>query len=133
MPTIEAQRQRKRAILLGTAALVVALVANALVGVLLIVTRAQNADYAACTGRWQQQFSVAYLARSDAAAETSDALSKLLLTLPRDGASEFDKAKFNAALVNYVEVYQNQLDERSRNPLPPLPQTLCGKPAGGRS
>lgn len=126
MPTPEAQRQRQRAMTLAIVALVVSLVANAAVGVLLILTRTQTERYAECTAEWQQQFSVAYLARSDAAAEVSEAMDEVLLAVSAE-----DQARFDRAVRNYVTLRANQEKERSENPLPPLPETLCGKPTGG--
>lgn len=105
--------------------LVVAVVLQVTVGVLLILTRHATGDYAACTGRWQQDFSVAYKTRLADSIPVQNALDNLI----RAVASQ-DRAKFQASLARYVKLRDAQEKGRKENPLPPLPETLCGKPGG---
>jgi small ligand-binding sensory domain FIST len=125
MPTAEARAQRRRALIFAISALVVSLAANAFVSVLLILTRSATENYAQCTAQWQQQFSVAYLARSDAAAEVSKAMDDIITAV-----AERDEDKLRVAVEHYVTLRETQEKERRENPLPPLPETLCGKPGG---
>lgn len=120
-PTPEARRQRRNIALLSVAALVMSLIANAFVGVLLIFTRASTEEYARCSAEWQQQFTVGYLARSDAAAEVSEAMDEVVTAVAAE-----DAAAFNVAVRKYVTLREKQNAERRKNPLPPLPKTLCG-------
>ena len=117
--------QQRRAVTLGITALAVTVTMNAVVGFLLIVTRTQAEDYTECTAQWQQQFSVAYLARAHSAAEVSEAMDRVLLAVDSRSQSDFD-----GAVNNYVALREKQNRERTNNPLPPLPEDLCGKVGG---
>ena len=117
--------QQRRAVTLGISSLAVTVTMNAVVGFLLIVTRTQAEDYTECTAQWQQQFSVAYLARTHSAAEVSEAMDRVLLAVDSQSQSDFD-----GAVNNYVALREKQNRERANNPLPPLPEDLCGKVGG---
>ena len=135
-PTPEARARRKRWATLGISAVIFLLVVNGATASLLIVTRARTEAYAQCTAQWQQQFSVAYVARDsayqarlDSAGRVSEATDLVIVSVTSD-----DPAKFREAIDNYLKVRadQNRIrkeqdEERVRNPLPPLPETLCGQ------
>lgn len=109
--------------------LVVALLANAVVGGLLIWTRATLSDYVRCTSAYNQQFAAAYAARVAAAEPVSNATDQVIRSAAAAIAGEDAEGEaFAEALTEYVEVRNQQDKDRRRNPLPPLPQTLCGNP-----
>lgn len=135
-PTPEARARRKRWATLGISAVIFLLIVNGATASLLILTRARTEAYATCAAKWQQQFSVAYIERDNAnqarlqsAATVSDAMDQIVLAISKD-----DREGFEAAIRNYLqvrarqnEVRQKQDEERAKNPLPPLPETLCGE------
>lgn len=135
-PTPEARAHRKRMTQIGIAALSFLLIVNAATAALLILTRARTEAYATCAAQWQQQFSVAYVERDNAnqarlasAATVSDAMDNIVTAIAKD-----DREGFNAAITNYLQVRERQNEvrakqdeERAKNPLPPLPETLCGE------
>lgn len=104
-------------------ALIATVVLNATVGVLLILTRESTADYTRCTATWQQQFGEAYQTRLDASVAVSGAMDDVVKAV----ASK-DADAFRGAVERYVQIREQQDRERSRNPFPPLPETLCGSP-----
>ena len=113
-----------------TALLAIAVVANFLVGLLLIQTRAANQDtadklaaYTVCTNEWQQQFATAYRVRLAASRDVSEALDAIMIAVDKK-----DPEKFKAALNRYLTVRETQEVQRKKNPLPPLPDRLCGQP-----
>lgn len=98
------------------------------VGVLLIQTRltatdtASNlADYQECVSMWQQDFAAAYKARYTASLPVADALDEIVLAV-----SAGDRDRINVAIEEFLEVRDDQTVERRDNPLPPLPDQLCG-------
>lgn len=101
--------------------LILTLVLNTAVGVLLILTRQSTAAYTSCAASWQQQFGEAYQARLDASVAVSGAMDDVVKAV----AAEDPKA-FRDAVQRYVRIRAEQDAERRRNPLPPLPETLCG-------
>lgn len=107
------------------AALAVAVLMQVTVGVLLILTRNTSANYAECTGRWQQSFSEGYQARLSDSIPVQNALDDLIRAVAAQ-----DRETFKAALARYVKLRDAQERGRKANPLPPLPETLCGKPGG---
>lgn len=109
--------------LAGLVSLVLAVAIQASVGVLLYQTRQSADDYASCSAEWQQQFGGAYRARVAASIEVDVAQDAVF----RAVAAE-DPAGFQAALDAYIKVRDNQVKERAKNPLPPLPEQLCGDP-----
>lgn len=106
----------------GLIALATTLVGNTLVGVLLIATRASTADYAQCSAEWQQEFGSAYRARVDAVSAVDQALDRVVFAV-----AERDTKAFKRAVRRYVELRDEQKQARAENPLPPLPETLCGE------
>lgn len=100
------------------------LAANAVTGALLIVTRANAADYTACTARWQQDFSRSYQARLDARVKVDQEIDRIV-----EAVDVGDMPGLTRAVNRYVELRESQERERIKNPLPPLPETLCGRPA----
>lgn len=107
----------------GTIALVLTLTLNAVVGGLLIQTRQSAEDYASCSAEWQQQFGTAYRARIAASIEVDSAQDDVFRAVAAG-----DPEKFKTALANYIKVRDAQKRERAKNPLPPLPEQLCGDP-----
>lgn len=93
------------------------------VGVMLILTRNATEDYSRCTAQWQQQFGKAYTARVSASIEVSDAMDDIV-----KGVAEQDKAEFDKAVQHYLDVRTQQKKDQAANPLPPLPEVLCGTP-----
>lgn len=143
MPDYPESARRIRAALLWALALAVA--ANAVLGVLLIVQRAATEDAArdaedaqdqaanvatqlldltTCIATYQREFRDAYAARSQAAEDTSHALDRVIFAVARD-----DGERFELALQDYIEIRRDQERDRRANPLPEQPQTLCGVPA----
>lgn len=122
--------RRKESLVLSTPAhrritllLVVTLLANMLVGVLLIITRKSAEDYSKCSAAWQQAFATGYQARYDAARAVDLSIDKILRSLV---AGDDEQAKRDG--VAYVALRDRQIREQAKNPLPPLPEGVCGKP-----
>lgn len=107
----------------GVIALVLTLVLNTVVGVLLITTRQSTAAYSRCTAEWQQQFGEAYRARVAASSAVDNAMDGVV----RAVAAE-DSEAFKLAVQKYVGLRDEQAETRKKNPLPPLPEVLCGDP-----
>lgn len=84
------------------------------------------ADYQRCQSEYQQQFATAYQARADASIASTQALDKVVAAV----ASGSDR-RFREALQNYIKVRADQTRERARNPLPPLPDKVCGPAPSG--
>lgn len=105
------------------AGLILILVANTVLGVLLIQQRATSGNFAECVATYQRDFGRAYAARTTAAQKTSDALDRLVVAVARDDAKAFQRA-----LDAYVVARETQQAERRRNPFPPVPTELCGDP-----
>lgn len=101
--------------------LILTLLLNGIVGVLLILTRQSTAAYTSCSATWQQQFGEAYQARLDASVAVSGAMDDVVTAVATD-----DRDGFREAVQRYVRIRAEQDAERKRNPLPPLPETLCG-------
>lgn len=113
-----------------TGMLVLAVVLQVGVGVLLLLTRAETSEYTTCVGQWQQDFSVAYRARLADAVATSKATDRVFFAFAAS-VNTGKRGPSVAALQNYREVREAQDQGREKNPLPPLPETLCGKPFPG--
>lgn len=92
------------------------------VGVLLIIGKNATESYSRCTAEWQQQFGEAYVARVTASTEVSEAMDDIVQSVADD-----DKAAFDAAVQHYVKVREDQKQKQAENPLPPLPEALCGE------
>lgn len=104
-------------------ALVLTLALNTIVGLLLIGTRQSAAEYARCSAEWQQEFGSAYRAR----VATVSAVDRSLDRVVRAVADQ-DPVAFKKAVRHYVALRDKQTQAREENPLPPLPETLCGTP-----
>lgn len=107
----------------GVIALALTVTLNAVVGVLLIQTRQSSEDYASCSARWQQEFGSAYRARIAASVEVDAAQDEVFRAVAAG-----DPEAFKKTLANYIKVRDKQKRERAKNPLPPLPEQLCGDP-----
>lgn len=103
--------------------LLMVLLVNAIVGGALIYQRAVSAEFTSCTAQWQSDFATVYRARSDAVASTQGALDELLEEV-RAG----DQTGFQRELRQYQKLRAAQVAERKANPLPPLPERVCGEP-----
>lgn len=104
--------------------LLMVLLVNAVVGAALIYQRAVAEEFTRCTATWQTDFATVYKARSDAAADTQDALDDLL-----DQVKAGDQTGFQRELTQYQKLRDAQVAERKANPLPPLPERVCGEDA----
>lgn len=88
----------------------------------LYVQKQDSARFTQCTAEWQADFLSAYEARSDAAALVSDAMDGVVKAV-----HDQDPKAFSAAVQNYLAVRKQQINERAKNPLPPLPTVVCGR------
>lgn len=132
--TVNQDSYRRHAIAL-TWLLVVCMVACAVVGALLVVTRLRVGDearrldrttqdlatYQACVTDWQTTFIEAYSSRSDAQAATQATLDRLVRAVRSS-----DDAALGRAIDDYLEQRGRQTDTRRANPLPPVPTVVCG-------
>lgn len=117
VPT-ESRRER----IMWRTLLIAAIALQVVVGVMLIVTRDSAEEYARCTASWQQQFAQGYGVRAEAAAEVGKAIDDILLA-----ANAGDRAAMRTAVDRYVDLRKSQDADRAKNPLPPLPESICGK------
>lgn len=115
-----------------TMMVVATVIAQALVGILLIVTYANTgktakvlAEYQACVADYNQQFSTIYKARSEAAVQTDKVLDKVIKAV-----DDQDAKAFRRAVDNYLEARERQDRNRVQNPTPPLPISFCGPVPG---
>lgn len=109
---------------LFTVAFVVSLLFNSAVGVLLIVTRKSAEDYSRCTADWQQEFAAAYQARLAASIDVSEAMDAVVRAVYAQ-----DREAFAKSVRAYVKTRDQQESDRADNPLPPLPDRVCGAAA----
>lgn len=100
------------------------LLVNAVIGGTLIYQRAVSSDFTRCTAEWQTDFLAVYRARSDAAADTQEALDELL-----EQVKSGDQTGFQRELGQYQKLRARQIAKREAKPLPPLPERVCGEPA----
>lgn len=123
--TTDTERHQKIPVVsvVGLIALALTLMLNAVVGVLLIQTRRSGEDFTACSAGWQQDFGTAYRARIAASVEVDSAQDEVFRAVAAG-----DPKAFRAALGEYIKVRDAQKQERAKNPLPPLPEQLCGDP-----
>ena len=135
MPTPEARRQRRNVAILAITMFTLTLIVNAVVATLLIIERARTESYTECTAEWQQQFSIAYEARQNAAEKRNAAAARVSAATDEviTAVAQEDRDKFEASLDDYLRVRAEQnkvraaLDEELRTkPLPPFPETVCG-------
>lgn len=128
--------QRRRDLLLQV---VLAFTAIALVGIgiLTIVTRAdqQNAqqnrqDYNDCFDRSQQDYQAAANPRSAASSTAQDKLYLFLQAAApvlQPDTTPAQIARFRQTLADYLASYQTFQQVRKDHPLPPLPEQVCGE------
>lgn len=116
------QRSQNRLNYLGIVMVVMTL-SLVLVTVLFIFTLSKITDYSQCTSVWQQQFGQAYTARVAANEQVDSAMDDIVFAVASD-----DKEDFAKAVNAYVAVRAKQDAERIKNPVPPLPEVLCGDP-----
>lgn len=107
----------------GSIALALTLVLNTIVGVLLMTTRQSTERYSRCTAEWQQEFAAAYQARLAASVAVDEQLDAVIRAVYAQ-----DREAFAKAVRAYVRQRDEQATERERNPLPPLPERVCGDP-----
>lgn len=106
---------------LFSVAFVISLLFNSIVGVLLIITRQSSEQYARCTADWQQEFAAAYQARLAASMDVDTALDAVIRAV-----NAKDPEAFKKAVRTYVQMRDQQENDRADNPLPPLPERVCG-------
>ena len=111
----------------GTIALVLTLALNAIVGVLLMTTRQSTERYSRCTAEWQQEFAAAYRARLAASVDVDEALDAVI-----HAVYARDRDAFAKSVRHYVRTRDKQESDRAKNPLPPLPERVCGAPEENR-
>lgn len=98
------------------------LVVNAGLAAFLIYQRADSANFTRCTSDWQSDFATVYKARSDAAADSQSALDDILAAVATESRDDF-----RASLNKYQQLRRDQIAERKANPLPELPEQVCGQ------
>lgn len=103
--------------------LTLVLVVNGAVGAFLIYQRAESAEFTRCTAEWQGDFYSAYQPRSQAVADTLEALDAVVASVAKRDQTEFDRA-----LREYQQIRRDQVADRKANPLPELPADACGEP-----
>ena len=123
MPTEAARQHRSRLTIFAITSFIAVLGLNAAVGALLIITREDAQDYSTCVARWQQQFANAYKARTEASEQVDGAIDSVILAVDHR-----DDEEFRNAVRTYLAIRNQQDKDRQKNPLPPLPEELCGKP-----
>lgn len=100
---------------------VIAAVQAAVAGLLIYVIVDQK-GYETCMARWQQASTISTNARAEANSRVQATLDEIVLTIP-DG----DRSAFRKAVTAYIEEREKQKQERVKNPIPPLPETVCGE------
>lgn len=108
---------------LMTLILAVTILLNSVAAGLLLLTRKSAEDYASCTAEWQQEFAAAYQARLAASIDVSEAMDDVVRAVYLQ-----DKAGFAKAVTKYVKTRDQQEADRASNPLPSLPDRVCGDP-----
>lgn len=104
-------------VLLVTVAIVQAICAAVLIYVLI-----DFSSYQTCMSRWQQANGIALQVRADTAEAQDNALDAIILAVAAQ-----DREALRAAVGDYIEVRELQTEGRAKNPIPPLPQTVCGE------
>lgn len=103
--------------------LILTLLLNAVTAGLLIWTRASANDYYTCMADWQQNWASASKARNLANSPVQDALDNIV-----ESVQTQDTGRFREAVKAYTTLREHQKAEQEKNPLPELPQTVCGDP-----
>lgn len=101
---------------IGTAAL------QLIQGHMLADQRKQSAAFTHCTAEWQADFLKAFEARSEANLAVTAAMDAIVKAVANQ-----DSDAFRTAVRHYQAVREQQIEERVKNPLPPLPEVRCGK------
>lgn len=117
--TVKKQRSPDRLLL---TLLMVCVLANAVIGALLIKTRADTGHLTECVAAYNQQFSQAYLARATASQAATDSLDRLLLAVAKQ-----DRAEFQKALNDYNKLRADYKAQITKSPLPALPEDYCSE------
>lgn len=102
--------------------LIVAIVANLLVGAFMILNRLEIQRTNECVAQWQRALAASYIPRAAAAQDVSEALDEIIL-----GAALDDDAEVAVAIDRYIEVRARQDEDRRENPVPPFPSDFCGE------
>lgn len=95
----------------------------AVVTVLFVYTLNTQSDFNRCQAQWQQDFAASYSARVAAASQVSQAIDEIVRSVKDDDPTTFDKA-----VLNYLNVREEQERQRVSNPPPQPPQVVCGEP-----
>lgn len=124
--------QTRRQLLVLTWLLIGTMAATFAVGVLMVIQRATISEagrdalaYQRCQAKYSTQFQEAYKARADASIATTEAMDLVIKAVNR-ALDSGDGAALAAAVQNYLDVRRAQTIERRANPLPPLPEQVCG-------
>lgn len=97
-------------------------IAQAVIAALLLYVLVDFQSYQKCMANWQQQSTISTQVRADAAAEVSKRMDDIVLSIP-----ERDRTAFGDAVQEYLAERKRQITDREKNPLPPLPETVCGE------
>lgn len=126
-PVMPRTREETRLLVL-TWMLVIVMAFGFVTGLLLIATRAAVStsnedlrDYQTCQAAYSTDFRDAYQARADASIKVTKALDDVIKAV-----ADEDPAAFRKAVRHYLDVRAEQVKERAENPLPPLPDKVCG-------
>lgn len=106
-----------------TLAVVAAMVMNAALGVILIQGRDDLHKFIGCIAQYEHDKDASTKVRSDAAADVSDAMDRVVNAVYRQ-----DARKFKRAIRHYVTVRAAQEKSRAENPPPDPPSQICGRP-----
>ena len=125
---------RKRLLNLLTVLMMLVIASGLVLSWLLVKTRADLAEsvrefteYQTCQADYQQRFATTYSARAGIAEPISaadDAVFRAILAL-LDGKTT-DADQLRDAIEYRIEVRRDQRRERADNPIPPLPDQVCG-------
>lgn len=84
--------------------------------------RQDSEAFTHCTAAWQANFVRAYEARAAAAGAVSDAMDDVV-----NAVDAQDPVAFKKAVHHYLQVREEQNQQRTQHPLPPLPTVACGQ------
>lgn len=110
------------------AVLIAVVAVQAVVGVLLMTTKAELSRTVECQADYNQKFSVAYKHRYDAAQDTARGVDAIFFSVAIALASDdpADSVAFRKSLQDYVDARKAQVASAEDNPPPPLPNMYCG-------
>lgn len=84
---------------------------------------ARLTEFVGCYTDYQSQFVEGYSRRVDATAPVSDAIEDAFRLIRADRDVEDD---FNRVMTDYLESRREQREAQRENPIPPIPDAVCG-------